>query len=189
MARRDSPAAHATAEPISILRACPAIRTGTWRPRRWRGRASRSATSATSSRTPAQRQPRHRGHSQARGDRQPGEVGLESGAGPYTGTRHQRGVRCAAAGLGRYRRALPGALSACGMPASGLARAKTPARPDGVDYAGSDCLLPTKRMRVCLSTKERSPAPPGWQEFLQMRTSIERRPTGSGHPDLMSACV
>lgn len=65
---------------------------------------------------PAQRQPRHRRHSQARCDGQPGQVGLEPGARSDPRSRHQRAVRCTVAGVGGYRSTLPRALSAYSRP-------------------------------------------------------------------------
>ncbi len=59
----------------------------------------------------AQRQPRPRWHPQARGNRQPRQMGLEPGARPHAGTRQQRSLRGAAEGLGRHRRLLPAAMT------------------------------------------------------------------------------
>ena len=109
--RRAGAALHAPAiaTRISIRRACPAIRNGTSRRRRWPGRASRSARSASRSRirraTAARTSPRIVKHST---ERQLVGWGWNPGAGrtPAPGTQAEFGALMQ--GLGRYRRALSG---------------------------------------------------------------------------------
>ena len=106
-----APALHArpvTTAPISIRRACPAIRNGIWRRSRWRGRASRSARSASRSRTRRAMAARTSPPlSSISADDTLVGWGWNPGAGrtPAPGT---QGVRRADEGLGRHRRALPG---------------------------------------------------------------------------------
>ena len=111
MARPAWPAPPATAARISIRRACRAIRTGTWPRRPWPGKGKSLGYICNQLKDPTRNGNRDIAAILKHvSERQPGEVGLEPGAGrtPAPGTNEE--FAALLEGLGRHRRALSGAL-------------------------------------------------------------------------------